>query len=177
MVNYNNGKIYKIEAINGEEGDVYIGSTTKELLSQRMSKHRSSYNEWKKGKGHNISSYVLFEKYGVVNCKIVLIEIVNATSSDELRSRESFYIKELLCVNKKISFITKEEKRDNKNRYSKEHIEDKKEYDRLYRERNKEALIIKKQLYHENNKEKINLKQREKHLKKKLEKSNTSNEI
>ena len=42
MVNYNNGKIYKIEPLNGEEGDIYIGSTTKEYLSQRMDS-RGSY--------------------------------------------------------------------------------------------------------------------------------------
>ena len=41
MVNYSNGKVYKIEPISGgEEGDVYIGSTTKRYLSQRMNTHR-----------------------------------------------------------------------------------------------------------------------------------------
>ena len=38
MVNYNNGKIYKIEPVNGEEGDIYIGSTTKEYLSSQRKK-------------------------------------------------------------------------------------------------------------------------------------------
>ena len=50
MVNYNNGKIYLIEPIDGEDGDVYVGSTTKIYLSQRMSEHRNSYNLWKQGK-------------------------------------------------------------------------------------------------------------------------------
>ena len=36
MTNYNNGKIY-------------IGSTTKELLSQRTAAHNSQYKAWKKG--------------------------------------------------------------------------------------------------------------------------------
>ena len=41
MVNYNNGKIYKIEPIvDHDEGDIYIGSTTKQYLSMRMDKHR-----------------------------------------------------------------------------------------------------------------------------------------
>ena len=31
MVNYSEGKIYKIEAINGD-GEIYIGSTTKKHL-------------------------------------------------------------------------------------------------------------------------------------------------
>jgi hypothetical protein len=109
MVNYNNGKIYKIEALNGEEGDIYIGSTTKELLSQRMSKHRSDYKCWLKAKSSKITSYILFEKYGVKNCKIVLIENFNAMSSDGLRSREAFYIKSTKCVNKVIPLRTKKE--------------------------------------------------------------------
>ena len=45
MVNYNNGKIYKIE--NNIDDMIYIGSTTKQYLSQRMDKHRSSYKRWK----------------------------------------------------------------------------------------------------------------------------------
>ena len=42
MINYSNGKIYKIEPINGEDGDVYVGSTTKEYLSQWMATHRNN---------------------------------------------------------------------------------------------------------------------------------------
>jgi hypothetical protein len=41
MVNYGNGKIYKIESHLGDK--IYIGSTTKQYLSQRMDKHRSEY--------------------------------------------------------------------------------------------------------------------------------------
>jgi predicted GIY-YIG superfamily endonuclease len=41
MVNYSNGKIYKIEpTVEHEDGDIYIGSTTNKLLCQRMGKHR-----------------------------------------------------------------------------------------------------------------------------------------
>jgi hypothetical protein len=46
MTNYNNGKIYKIEPLNGEDGDIYIGSTTKKLLCQRMASHRYDYKRW-----------------------------------------------------------------------------------------------------------------------------------
>ena len=81
--NYKNGKIYKIEPIDGEDGDVYIGSTTKEYLSQRMTAHRSSYNHWKKGKRGKTYSFVLFEKYGVDNCKIILLENCPCESKDQ----------------------------------------------------------------------------------------------
>ena len=45
MVNYGNGKIYKIECLT--TGLIYVGSTTKQYLSQRMDKHRMEYRYWK----------------------------------------------------------------------------------------------------------------------------------
>ena len=46
--NYEQVKIYKIYSHAGDKN--YIGSTTKEFLSQRMATHRSNYKTWKKGK-------------------------------------------------------------------------------------------------------------------------------
>ncbi len=69
-INYNNGKIYKIEPLNGEEGDIYIGSTTKQYLSQRMDSHRSDFKKFNEGKKVSITSFKLFEKYGIENCNI-----------------------------------------------------------------------------------------------------------
>jgi hypothetical protein len=84
MVNYLNGKIYKIEPnCEHEEHEIYIGSTTKKYLSQRMDKHRSDYKRWKIRKAKKIMSYDLFDKYGIENCCILLIESVNANSKDE----------------------------------------------------------------------------------------------
>ena len=98
MVNYNNGKIYKIEAINGKPEDIYIGSTTL-LLCKRMAQHREG----------KCSSKILFEKYGVENCKIILIENVNVNTKEELLQKEAFYIRSLECVNKQIPLRTKKE--------------------------------------------------------------------
>ena len=102
MVNYNNGKIYKIEPIcDHDEGDIYIGSTTKDYLSKRMVAHRNQYNNYKhNGKSRFVTSYILFDKYGLENCKITLLELVNVNSSDELRAREGYYIQTFKCVNK-----------------------------------------------------------------------------
>ena len=70
---YSKGKIYKIEPIcDHDEGDIFLGSTTKEYLSQRMDKHRSDYKRWKQGKCAFISSYSIFEEYGLKNCFIEL---------------------------------------------------------------------------------------------------------
>ena len=115
MVNYANGKIYKIESINATEGDpdIYIGSTTKFYLSERMVLHRRDYIEYEKGnsKVGKITSFDIFDKFGVENCRIVLLDIFPCTSRDELTSRESYFIRNLKCVNKIIPNRTKEEYR------------------------------------------------------------------
>ena len=118
-INYKNGKIYKIEPIcDHDEGDVYIGSTTKEYLSQRMTAHRSGYNCFKRGtRKHKLMSYDLFEKYGVSNCDIILLELVEANSKDELHKREAHYIRTMKCVNRFIPLRTERE-------YKQEHKEE-----------------------------------------------------
>ena len=72
MVNYDNSKIYKIWSTAGDK--IYIGSTTKKYLSQRMDNHRSGYKLWKNDKHYLTTSYHLFEEYGLDNCFIELLE-------------------------------------------------------------------------------------------------------
>jgi len=103
MVNYANGKIYKICSINGED-ECYIGSTT-QGLSTRMSKHRHEYLT--KHAGPN--SKILFDKYGIKNCKIVLIKKLPCTCKEELDAEEAYHIKNNNCVNKQIPGRTKKE--------------------------------------------------------------------
>ena len=68
MVNYQKGKIYRIVCnITGEQ---YIGSTCVGL-SQRLAKHNSDFNGWKKGSGKIVSSYPILERG---DYQIVLIE-------------------------------------------------------------------------------------------------------
>ena len=132
MVNYANGKIYKIECLT--TGLIYVGSTTKERLSQRMVEHRSQHKAYKNGKYHYVSCFNILEND---NYRIDLIEAVNVNNKDELRAREGHYIRILECVNKRIE-----------NRTPKEYQEankDKKEYDKKYREKN--ADKIKKHKY------------------------------
>ena len=102
--NYSNSKVYKIEPIcDYEEGYVYFGSTKQKYLCSRMNEHRAAYKLWKNGKEiGKCQSFDIFDKYGVENCKIILLENVNANSKDELVSREGFYIRTLKCVNKVI---------------------------------------------------------------------------
>jgi ribosome-interacting GTPase 1 len=107
MVNYANGKIYKIESNIGDK--IYIGSTTKTQLSQRMGGHRACYKSWKAGKGRLNTVYHLFDEYGVENCKIVLLEECPCETNDQLKSREAHFIKTLECVNKAIPLRTRAE--------------------------------------------------------------------
>ena len=101
MPDYNNSKIYKIEPIVPyEEGDIYIGSTTSKYLAQRLRGHRSNYRKYKEGKFHRITVFKLFDKYGMDNCKIVLLENVVANNIDELLEKEGQYMRNLNCVNR-----------------------------------------------------------------------------
>ena len=138
MVNYNNSKIYKIEPIcDHDEGDIYIGSTTKQYLSQRLDTHRSNYKKWKNNKYSKVQVFEIFDKYSVSNCQIVLIETVNAESKDELLAREKHYIKSVKCVNKNIPGQTNKEYREN-------HKEESAKAQKEWREANKEKLKEKK---------------------------------
>ena len=130
MVNYSNGKIYMIRPIaEHEEGEVYIGSTTKDYLTKRMHNHRDMYERYKIGKGQGrYSVYDIFDKYGSYNCAIYLIEEVKANSKDELFAREGYHIKNTKCLNKLIPFQTREGGLEKKKEYRLNHKEHIKEY-------------------------------------------------
>ena len=152
MVNYQTSKIYKIESTQGPK--VYIGSTTKQYLSQRMDKHRSAYKQWKDGKVNKVMAYDLFDEYGIENCSIVLIESFQCNSKDELRAREGHHIKSNECVNKYIAGRSQKQ-------WIEDNIDHYKERHRRYYEDNKEELLVYKKQWHEANKEEILRKKRE----------------
>jgi len=109
MVNYSNGKVYMIEPVCEKlaEGDIYIGSTCKDYLSQRMDSHRSDYKRHSNGlKCSRLTSFDLFDKYGYLNCKITLLETCPSNTKDELHRREAHYIRTLKCVNRCIPLRT-----------------------------------------------------------------------
>ena len=111
MTDYTKAKIYKIEALNSDNGDIYIGSTCKTTLAERMTNHRATYRCWLKDniKCSHIHSYDIFEKYGLENCHIYFLENYPCTKRDELRGREGYYIKTNACVNKQIPGQTQKE--------------------------------------------------------------------
>jgi len=99
-LDYQKTKIYKLVSDLGDK--IYIGSTTKNRLAERMAHHRNDYKLWKRTKVNKIMSYDMFDEYGVENCKIVLIESYPCNTKDEKNAREAFYIQSMECVNKKI---------------------------------------------------------------------------
>ena len=149
MVNYQNGKIYKIEDVNGEM--CYIGSTTKDMLCKRMAEHRQSYKRWQNGNGIKTYVFEIFEKYGVENCRIVLLEICPCESRDELLQRETHFMKLNKCVNKCIPIINDEERKTYLKGYYINHKEDLLQRNKQYRIDNKDKI----EEYTQNNLEKI----------------------
>lgn len=89
---YQKAKIYRIVSNNG----VYIGSTCKEL-GERLKGHKNSFNQYKKGVGKYITSFVILED---PNAKIELVEDFPCNSKFELFAREKYYINISNCVNK-----------------------------------------------------------------------------
>ena len=157
--NFQNGKIYQITSHCGDK--IYIGSTTKKYLSQRMDKHRSHYKQWKQNKAGNITVFELFHEYGLENCQILLLELYPCNSNDELTSREGHYIRTMMCVNKVIPGRTqKEYHEDNKvqllekaKQYYADNKEELNKKHKQYHEANREVITEYQKQYYDNNKE------------------------
>tara|TARA_R110000796_G_scaffold130448_1_gene246064 strand:+ start:68 stop:658 length:591 start_codon:yes stop_codon:yes gene_type:complete len=152
MVNYNNGKVYKI--VCDTTALVYVGSTTKNYLSQRLDQHRRNFKYWKNGTCRYVTAFKVLENE---NYTIVLLEAVNCETKDQLTARERFYIESNVCVNKHIPLRTQKEYREANKEQTKEYRETNKEYfkeyHKEYRKTNKESIAEKKKDYYEANKE------------------------
>ena len=154
MNRYQNSKIYKIYSDLGDK--VYIGCTTKQYLSQRMAKHKYDYTYYKKKREDTgfafVYSYLLFDEYGVNNCKIELLEAYPCNSIDKIRQRESHNIKTIPNIN-------------NYHNWTPERIEEKKQKEKkqakeLY-DKNKIELNKKSIEYYHKNKDILTEKRRE----------------
>ena len=157
MVNYQNGKIYKI--INENHKIIYIGSTAEYRLSTRYAKH----------------------KLKAPNHKIILIENYACNNREELRKREQEVIEEHTnLINENRAYRSEEyikeycsKKNKNYNKNNKEYfikknkewyennIDFKKEYDKNYRENNRIEINKKALKKYYDNKNEINEKNRQ----------------
>ena len=146
---YARGKVYKI--ISNNIPDVYIGSTCEPTLAKRLAKHKDGFKRWKKDSANTYaSSYKLL---GQEHYEIILIELYPCNSKDELHKRERYYIENTPnCVN--VIIPTRTDKEYNKiyREQNKDIIKDK---SKAYREANKDVLNDKHKIYYEANKDKI----------------------
>ena len=143
MVDYLNGKIYKIT--NNVTDDIYIGSTIK-TLKERFSNHKRNYKQFLNGNYGNVRVFKLFGKFGIENCAIELIELYPCESKNELEQQESVYINnnKAFCVNNNIP-----------GRTNKQYIIDNKDKIKQYRIDNKDKIKQYQNKYDIDNKDKI----------------------
>jgi hypothetical protein len=123
-----------------------------------LAKHVSEYKRLKNGKTvTNITSFQLFDKYDVKNCRIELIELFPCNSKDELTKKEGEYIRVLNCVNRCIAGRTSEEWHKQYYEQNKDIISEKK---KIYRDKNKDAILEYQKIYNKKNKEIVSEKKK-----------------
>jgi hypothetical protein len=147
---YSQGKIYKLECLT--TGKVYIGSTTKQYLSQRLAQHISHYKQWKNGKCCYITSFEILE---ADNYQMTLLESCACESVDQLHAMERHFIKSMDCVNKVIPNRTDDDRRDYRKAYRHNNINIFRERDRQYYLTNSDRILDRNRRYREANREKV----------------------
>jgi len=157
---YSKGKIYKIVVDTKEKYEPYVGSTV-QGLAERMGGHRGHYKSWKKRKGSHIKSYDLFDKFGVENCKIILLEEYPCDSKMKLLQKEREWYDKIENCNEKKPFISKEELVEHKKIYYEQHKEHLIEKGKIYRDEHKEEISERDKKYCNEHKEEIAEKKKE----------------
>ena len=145
MVDYKEGKIYRL--VCNTTGQQYIGSTT-QILSQRLGGHKAGYKRFVEGKSTmKVSSFnILCEN----NFKMILIEEYPCENKNQLERRERDFIETMVCVNKLKPAQTKEERKEQTQKYYQENKDEIQKYKQKHYQENKER----KQKYYQENKEK-----------------------
>jgi predicted GIY-YIG superfamily endonuclease len=161
MADYSNGKIYKIT--NNVNNDIYIGSTIN-TLKRRFICHKSKYKQFLKGNSSNVSVFKLFDKYGIENCAIELIQLYPCESKKQLEILEGKYMKDNneYCINHCIAGRTDKQYRidnvdkikEQKKQYRIDNVDKIKEQKKQYRTDNVDKI----KQYRTDNKDKINEK-------------------
>ena len=107
--------------------------------------YKENYKRYQSGKYHFVSSFMLFDEFGIDNCKVEWIEDYPCNSKKELEAREGKYQKENDCVNKRVAGRTIQE-------YNEDNRERLRNREREYRERKKEHIQQRKHNWYEKNK-------------------------
>ena len=141
MVNYQNGKIYKI--VCRITGEVYIGSTCEPTLARRLAGHRyncKSYGEINRKSYCSSFSIILRGDY-----YIELVENYPCSNNDELRKKEREWYDTMGSNNAQRPYISKDELKA-EHRYYLTH----------YNNVNKETIKEQRHKFYNQNKERLN---------------------
>jgi len=143
MVNYQNGKIYKITGTNNEGVKlIYIGSTVQKLCV-RLAEHK---RDVKHNKYMSSSLVLMCNDY-----EITLIELYPCKSKEELLMRERYYYDMFDCVNQQKPILLEGEIIEYHKQYRIENADKRNEYNKQYRIENTDTISEKsKQYYIEN---------------------------
>lgn len=94
MVNYINGKIFKI--VSEVNGQIYIGSTVQNL-NNIHNKYKFKYRKWLED--NNNDYYSVYKLFELGNTRIEVIINYPCDTREELVKREMYYINEIPNVN------------------------------------------------------------------------------
>lgn len=144
MVNYQNGKVYRL--VCNVTGLQYVGSTT-EPLSKRKAGHIGQFKYWMKG-GSHCHFYTSFKVIQGGNVDIVLLENAPCNNKEELLRAERKWIEQLDCVNRTIPTRSYTEwvkdnadkVRENSKQYRMDNTESIREYQRTYKDANRQHI-------------------------------------
>ena len=146
MVNYQNGKIYKL--VNTIDDKLYVGSTVNTL------KHRKYEHKRRSRIDVNRPVYKHLNNIGWENIEIELLEVFPCLNKYELHTRERYWIETLKAsLNTDTPTLTRAE-------YRVKNHEKIRQKDNAYKQRNKDKISVQGKEYREQNKELI--KQRKK---------------
>ena len=135
MVNYANGKIYKI--VCNVTGLVYIGSTCQRLC-ERLRGHVSNYKRYLAKKYQKVTSFDVLQNKDFY---IELIESHVCNTKDELHKEEAMYIRNTDCVNRNIPGRTNIQ-------YNNDNVEYRNAQNKIYRDTGMDKNIKERQHRH-----------------------------
>jgi hypothetical protein len=144
------GRVYKIIAAQGNE--CYVGSTFN-TTRDRFQGHKRDYEFG----GNKCSVVELFDKYGIDNCKMILIKEYLVIDRAHLMVFELLWIKKLKAINRNEPFgwqikeLSKKKAKEYYKQYNEKNKEKIKEYYKQYNEKNKEKIKEYYKQYNEKN--------------------------
>ncbi len=168
---YETAKIYQLVC---DDGHYYYGSTINDLRI-RFRDHKNA------SKKHPYRVYEHINKAGWNSVRMLLVEEYPCANRQDLNKKESEYIlshkADPLCLNNNLAYLTDEQRKEYKQNHTEEHKEKLAEYhkstrtgnptvaeyQRQYRDKNKERIKESKHVYYADNKEDRDRKNRERY--------------